>query len=408
MKQPFQLVSPDRLQIRQGGGCLALFGLPFFAAGVFMCLGTIGVVPVRTANDLARPVMALMGLAFTAVGGALVFGRSWTIVDRTQRQVVKQLGLLIPMRESIVPLDRYTAVTLAFVPGDSDSNDKFPIALKAETGPDLPLCSFTTYPDARACAAAIADHLHVDLEDASTDHPVRRPAGQADLPLQDRLRTEAMTAAGSDDARPSDARSEVTRELGVTTVVMPARPLPAIVLAGVVVAVAIAFVFGSSASAFVRRTDTPDPVAWFFLAFLALFIVIPMVTVLNAFVRSRRGATIVDVSREGLRIRERGAWRTRLVRSIDAADILDVDYSSRESMLASARRSAEQQVLQSRPTASTTMTPRVERMVTALTRYARAGRLTVKTRTGLIALAQGLDDAEVRYLRGVIVRALIE
>ena len=32
MKQPFQLVSPDRLQIRQGGGCLAMFGLPFFAA----------------------------------------------------------------------------------------------------------------------------------------------------------------------------------------------------------------------------------------------------------------------------------------------------------------------------------------------------------------------------------------
>src|SRR4051812_6406787 len=406
MKQPFELVSPDRLQIRQGGGCLAVFGLPFFAAGVFMGLGTIGVVPVHTTNDLARPVMALMALAFTAVGGALVFGRSWTIVDRTQRQVIKQLGLLIPMRASIVPLDRYTAVTLTFVPGDSDSGDKFPIALKAETGPDLPLCSFATYPDARACAGAIADHLHVDLEDASTDHPVRRPAGQPDLTLQERLRSDGTAAV--DDARPSGARSEVTRELGVTTVVMPSRPLPAIVLAGVAVPAGVALVFGPSLSEFFRRTDTPDPVAWFFLSFLGFFIAIPAVTVLNAFVRSRRGATIVDVSREGVRIRERGAWRTRLVRSIDAADILDVDYSSRESMLASARRSAEQQVLQSRPTASTTMTPRVERMVTALTRYARAGRLTVKTRTGLIALAQGLDDAEVRYLRGVIVRALIE
>jgi hypothetical protein len=34
--------------------------------------------------------------------------------------------------------------------------------------------------------------------------------------------------------------------------------------------------------------------------------------------------------------------------------------------------------------------------------------LTVKTRTGLIAFGQGLDDAEARYLHAIILRGLTE
>jgi len=91
-----------------------------------------------------------------------------------------------------------------------------------------------------------------------------------------------------------------------------------------------------------------------------------------------------------------------------SSDILDVDYSTRGSTLASARRTAEQQVLQAHPTASTTTGPRVERMLAALARFGRGKGLTIKTRGGLIAFGQGLEDAEVRYLHAVIVRALTE
>jgi len=233
------------------------------------------------------------------------------------------------------------------------------------------------YADARVSAKAIAEHLHLDLEDATTDHPVRLPAGQPDLVLQERLLRQG-TRSG-DVARPPDARSQVSREDGVTTIVVPSRPLPVLMLAAIAVPAIIAAVIGPSLAEFFRRTHTPAPVAWFFLCFLGLFAAIPMITVLNAFVRSRRGATIVDVSRQRLRIREQGAWTTRTVTSVDASDILDIDYSSRESILASARRTAEQQVLQSHPAASTTMGPRVERMLAALTRFRRGRGLTLKT-----------------------------
>jgi multidrug transporter EmrE-like cation transporter len=405
MKQPFQLVTPDRLQLREGGGCLSVFGLPFFAAGVFMCLTAAGIVPMQAESAYARPVLALLGIVFTVVGGALVFGRSWTTIDRAQLQVIKQRGLLMPMRGSTVSLRGYEAVTLSFVRGDSDSADSFPIALKAAAGPDLPLSNFSTYAEARACAKAIGDHLHLDLEDASTDHPVRLPAGQPDLSLQERLRTEGTPG---EIARPHDARSRVTRGHGVTTVLIPVRPLSMLALLFMLIPVGISLIVVPSLREFFRRSQTPDPVAWFFLVFVGMFVFFPTMTLFNGFVRSRRGATIVEVSRQSLRIRERGAWMTRLVTSVEASDILDVDYGSRESTFASARRTAEQHVLRAHPTASTSMSPRVEGMLTALIRFGRGNGLTIKTRSGLIALGKGLEDAEVRYLHATIVRALID
>ena len=72
MKPPFTLVTPERLQIREGGGCMSVFGIPFFAAGVFLFLSLLGIVPVSNADDLptlAWPLLVLMAIAFTAVGG---------------------------------------------------------------------------------------------------------------------------------------------------------------------------------------------------------------------------------------------------------------------------------------------------------------------------------------------------
>ena len=59
----FDYSAPDRLQIREGGGCLSLFGLPFFAAGVFLLLTAMGVVPVKGSENLESwglPVIGLM------------------------------------------------------------------------------------------------------------------------------------------------------------------------------------------------------------------------------------------------------------------------------------------------------------------------------------------------------------
>jgi hypothetical protein len=407
---PFQLVAPDRLQIREGGGCMAVFGIPFFAAGVFLTLTVLGVVPVTNASELPAfgwAFLILMSIAFTAVGGALVFGRSWTTIDRSRREVIKQSGLLVPLKERIVPLDGYAAVTLGFIEGDSDTADRFPVALKTRTGPDLPLCNFTEYAQARECAKAVAAHLRLEIEDASTDHPVQLPVSQIDIPFQERLQSEDH-ALLSDVACPPGARSQVTTETGAVTIVIPLRRMHTLVLAATLVPIAIPLVIGPALARFFRESQTPAPVGWTFLGFLTLcFGILPTMTIVNGFVRSRRGRTIIRASEQGLLIQERGAWTTRPIASLDASDILDVDYSSRESSIASAKRAAEQEVLQSYPSASSTVGLRIERMAVALTRHAKGKGVTVKTRKSLTTFGEGLDHAEIRYLHSIVRRALI-
>jgi hypothetical protein len=116
----------------------------------------------------------------------------------------------------------------------------------------------------------------------------------------------------------------------------------------------------------------------------------------------------VEISKLAVRIRQRGAWTTRTTTTLDASDILDVDYTSRESAIASATRATEQQIMQSYPDHAEAARPRVERVVASLTRFVTNKGLTIKTRKGLTTVGQGLDDEEIRYLHSVIRRALIE
>jgi hypothetical protein len=147
-----------------------------------------------------------------------------------------------------------------------------------------------------------------------------------------------------------------------------------------------------------------------FLGFIILFFaVLPGMTALNGYLRSRRGRTYITVSPRGIDIRERAAWRTGPVISLPAAEILDIDFSTAESLTAAARVAAEQRVRASSGTSSTSpeIGPRTQWLLTTLTRLAHGHGITIKTRQGLTTVAKGLADDETRYVHGIIRRALV-
>jgi len=95
--QPFKRRSADILEIKQGGGCLSLFGLPFLAGGIFLMSAGLGIV--RFSNPEEIPawgylLLILFGAVFSSVGGALVFGRTWLRIDRSNESITKMKGLL--------------------------------------------------------------------------------------------------------------------------------------------------------------------------------------------------------------------------------------------------------------------------------------------------------------------------
>ena len=409
MRQSFRHLGPDRIQIRQGGGVLAIFGLPFFAAGVFMLLTILGVIKMSNSDSVSLPGqlgLLLMGLVFTAVGGALSFGRGWTTIDSTRREVIKQYGLVVPMYTNSRRIDEYVIVVVGFVRGDSDSADTFPVTLKSSAGVDLKLDSSTQYGDARNCATAIAELLGLDFEDATTDHPVRVPAGQADIPLQQRLQMDGLQ---NEPARPPDARSEITRELDGVRIAIPNPRAHPFAIALTLIPVVISAVFVSPLLRFFRQTRTPEPIGLIFLGFIILFFaILPGMTALNGYLRSRRGRTIVTVSPRGIDIRERGAWRTGPVKSLPAPAILDIDFSTSESVTTAARLAAEQRMRTTSGSGATSaeIGPRTQWLLTTLSRYAKGHGITIKTRQGLTTFGQGLTDEETGYVHSLIRRAL--
>ena len=111
--RPFKQTAPDRVEMREGGGCLSIFGIPFLAGGVFAALIGAQVIPVSNRNEVPAwvyPVIFLMGLVFVAVGGALVFGRRWTTLDSGKGLVVKQSGLLVPLQKQQFQISDYDRV----------------------------------------------------------------------------------------------------------------------------------------------------------------------------------------------------------------------------------------------------------------------------------------------------------
>ena len=111
---------PDIIERKSGGGCLTLFGIPFFLAGLWVLLIGVGAGPVPAAGGfLASTVAVLFGAIFMAVGGILIFGRSGLIIDRRENRVVQWHGLLVPLRRTIRPLDGFDGVRL-----DCDRQDK--------------------------------------------------------------------------------------------------------------------------------------------------------------------------------------------------------------------------------------------------------------------------------------------
>jgi hypothetical protein len=365
---------------------------------------------MRNAADLPRwawPLIVLLGLVFVAVGGGLVFGRRWIVLDVGHGQVAKRWGLLIPFRsEGESPLQVYDAVVVRFEAGDSDTSDTFPVTLRArDGGSDFRLSSSTAYEDSRQDAAQVARFLHLPLVDASTDHEGILEAGQEDASLAERVGDEKESA--DRPVRPLRMRSQVQETATQVRFVIPGSGFRVLSLLGIVIPVGILSFVVPALLQFFERTHTPAAVQIAFLGFLILFFgVVPLVGAIRSVVSSIRGRTSVTASPDGLTIEEQSAWRTHRT-VIPASDLLDLDYGTAGEALEEARRTAERKTAEAGGRISATTRDRAVRWVVAVARRARSKGITVKSRRGLFTFGAGLPDDEIRYLYGIVRQALV-
>jgi len=400
----FRQVAPDRLQIREGGGCVSLFGLPFFAAGVFVTLIGLRVVPVTNPGEVpgwAWPLLIAMGLVFVAAGGALVFGRRWVEIDRGRGRLREQRGLLVPMDRRERGLHEFDRVVLRFEAGDSDTADRYPVALRARAGGDeFAVHSTTEFATAFAAAAQLAGFLQLPLEDRTTGAPVVREPGEVGRTLQARLRSGEERL--DHPIRPPSPRSQVREGAGSALITIPAAPVHPIALLPSLIPAGLVAWFGRDALQFFEQTRTPPGVQYAIAAFVGLFfVVVPLLGVLSRLRHAARGGTVVRVSGDELAIEERGAWRSRTT-TIAVADLLDVVPATAGRARAELEAVAVQRVAQPGRGAAGRRGPRWAGWLRSLV---KSDGVRVKARGGLYGFGAGLADAEVEYLAAVVRRA---
>jgi hypothetical protein len=399
---------PDRLQIRKGGGCLSIFGIPFFAAGVFLSLIALGVLVPENADELpwwAWPLMLAMGLIFVGVGGSLVFGRTWISIDLSRGMVVREWGLIVPLKSDELSLQNYSAVAMRFDAGDSDSPDRYPIALQAQSGGgDLALLSPGDYASSRAQAERIAAFVRLPLVDSTTDHESVHHPETLNATFQER-------AGGESPGRvvcPATLLTSVEESGRSVRLTIPGPGFrPAMLLH-----LAIPLAFGAFALLqlvpFFRETDTPEPVEWLFIAFVGLFMLGPVAGALVSILRAKRARTVVTASPERITLEERAAFRTKSV-DIPVDAILDIDCSTKESMMDSAKRgiATVRAARLGRGIGGVTGSVDVPRWVSWLGSLVPSKGVILKTRKGVFAIGSGLPDDEVRYLHDRLRRAVL-
>ena len=413
MKRPLATESltedgPDRLCIRAGGGCLSIFGIPFFAAGVFVCLMALGVLVPENADELpwwTWPVMLAMGLAFVAVGGHLVFGRRWISIDRTRGSIAREWGLLVPLTSEEFSLQSYSGVALRFDAGDSDTPDRYPILLQAQAGgADLALLSGADYASSRAKAERISAVTGLPLVDSTTDHEsVHRPESLA-ATFRERVRLERASSA----ARPVSLRTAIEESDRGVRLTIPGPGFKPAMLLQLAIPLAFAAFALTQIIPFFDQTDTPEAVEWVFLGFLALFVLGPGAGGIASLVRAARSRTVVSASPAGIRLEERGAMRTRIT-DIPADMILDIDYGTTASRMESARQGAAavRSVSVVRGSESTIRNVQLPRWVSFLGSLVPSKGVILKTRRGVFTFGSGLPDEEVLYLHDRVKRAVL-
>ncbi len=407
---PLKRLAEDQVRILEGGGCTAVFGIPFFAAGVFLLLVGSRAVPMGNSAEVpgwAWPVLVLMGLVFATVGGGLVFGRSWTTLDAGRRVILREWGLLMPMRSEEQSLHRYASIGIRFEAGDSDSSDRYPVVLKAVGDQAyLTIYSPTEYGQAFKCAAYLAEFLNFPLFDATTEHESVFEAEGLNDSYQERLRSRGE--ADEHAPQPALLRSHVDRSGGKTRIVIPGPDFRKSALLGLFIPAAIFCYVVPHLLDFFHRTHTPEVVQMFFVGFLILlFGIPPILGVLRSFLLARKGCTTVIASMEGIEIEERLILKTAKT-WIPADEILDLDYTTSSGVMSASTSSARRL---SRRSSESEWQSRADSVseswwFKSLKRMAKSKGVIVKARGGMFTFAAGLPDEEVCYLHSVVKSAL--
>lgn len=304
---------PDQMRFRKGGGCLAIFGLPFFLMGL-LCTFLAFKGELKTeSGETASPWMALViTVPFMAVGGGLMFGRAGVDIDRRRGKVTSWWGLMVPLRSKHAELTEFTHVTVRrkVIRNKNSTSIVYPIAL-ARSGDDLDCETHSDYTKSRTRAEELAKFVGLNLHDSTGGQTVIHEADYLDESVADRAKRLGLAVEWPELPAGSAIQYETVGESAVIRLPPPGfqwfylvMAVPALIFVGF-------FVFTFLIPFTSMSDDMPAGIRIFFYGFMSLFIILPLGGVLVPAFRGSSLRETVAASWQGIQIERKGLIGTK-------------------------------------------------------------------------------------------------
>jgi hypothetical protein len=377
------------LEITSGGGILSVIGVPLLLGGLYLMATGMGLpTPVRPEDADVGTYLTILfvGLSLAAAGFVMIFFRQRIVFDRNAAALHIVRTMLVHFKEVREDLRNYDRIVITHIERRGKSPERFPVWLRGGANTkEVKLLDCASYAGAREQSEFIAKHLHLPLEDSTTDHAATVQADELD----------AVPAAGSVASlpdvpaapRPPEMRSTLDPSLsGGIDIRIPG---PAITSGCTIAAVFLTLIAFGFASGFLADGDPFELPADVLKAFGMVLVALLLVPAVNALLGKSNpdiGSLLVTVSPAGIDLTRRGLVR-RWTRAIPRANILGCDYGTGMSRW-------QKNFGRGPGFGSTTLGSWLKRRS-----LARGGEgIIIKTHTGNASFGAGLPDAEIEYL----------
>lgn len=299
---------PDQMRFRTGGGCLMLFGAPFFFMGLLFFVQALrGEVKSEGGGTASPWMVALVAVPFMLVGAGLMLGRAGVTVDRRNGSVVTWWGALVPMRTTRRELSEFQRVSVErkVIKTQKSTSIIFPVALRGRGG-EVECESGSSYEKSLRKAEELAKFTGLALEDRTTGEAVVREAAHLDESLAERSRRLGVQAAWPPEPEGSRIVCEIVDDSAVFR--LPAPGFQWLRLFILIPALAFALFFITSFLVPFTRgmEDLPFFGRGFLYVFVLLFVGLPVGGTLIPAFRGMVARETVAASREGLQIQRKG------------------------------------------------------------------------------------------------------
>jgi len=400
---------PYVLKSKQGGGCLMLFGLPFFLVGLFVMQAPLNLINADLEGGAPPWYVALpFGLVFASVGAGLMFGRSGIIIDIQQDRLIKWWGLLVPMKRKEYILDTLSRLTLKKEVRKNDKSTQivYPIRLESsDQSEGITLEEPGAYPEARELAEDLAKFLDRPLTDYTSGSAVTRDPDRLDETVREKLQREGEEIYVP--PAPMDMKTRVEETGDGLALEIPSTGIDRFAYMRLVIPLIVAIVVGTQFLPKFWELPGPSFIRYFFVGFVGLIFVLG--GVLHVLKQAKK-STRVTLNTWALSVEQR-ALRKSKTTEIPLSELEDLVFSSARSAMADMQFPGQRAYPNMGETGVVRMpdgrpAPRI--LMSLIKMAGGSSSIVARSDKEEVRFGQGLSDEELTYLHALLKKRLAQ